>query len=297
MVRLFLAIGVFLTIACANTSNNLKSTSVLYVSSDTVDSTITLKTFDRNTIKAKIKSKIKTNQPLIVHVFVPLCDNDNQGIVPVSKTLGDGDNLTTNLYWGALYGVKTHFNRNKNWKKIYNQKHKDSFLLERVVFKRKYSNGATVLFVADAYNGNAMQTCLNHYFKSLANTRTDSILLDSNWLEISKQADLLVFNGHNGLMDINVPLTTFVQGKKKDAIAIACISKPYFKDHLIQTQGYPLLMTQHLLAPEAYVISAAIDAWALQKTENEVWLAAAKAYNTYQKCGMNGAKNLFGWGW
>jgi len=34
-------------------------------------------------------------------VFVALADNFNQGIVPVSAKLGNGDNPKTNLYWGA----------------------------------------------------------------------------------------------------------------------------------------------------------------------------------------------------
>jgi hypothetical protein len=43
----------------------------------------------------------------VIHVFVALCDNVNQGIVPVSAALGNGDNPHTNLYWGAAFGVKT----------------------------------------------------------------------------------------------------------------------------------------------------------------------------------------------
>lgn len=55
--------------------------------------------FNREEIKINLQNKILQKQPLIVHVFVPLCDNDNQGIVPVSASLGDGQNLKTNLYW------------------------------------------------------------------------------------------------------------------------------------------------------------------------------------------------------
>ena len=46
-----------------------------------------------------------------VHVFVVLCDNKNQGIVPVPERLGDGEKPKTNLYWGARYGVKAFFRR------------------------------------------------------------------------------------------------------------------------------------------------------------------------------------------
>ena len=43
----------------------------------------------------------------VAHVYVALCDNTYQGIVPVPKNLGDGQAPATNLYWGARYGVKT----------------------------------------------------------------------------------------------------------------------------------------------------------------------------------------------
>src|SRR5687767_15604600 len=54
----------------------------------------------------------------VIHVFVALCDNVNQGIVPVSASLGNGDNPATNLYWGAAFGVKTFFNKNKDWQAV-----------------------------------------------------------------------------------------------------------------------------------------------------------------------------------
>ncbi|HBH24362.1 MAG TPA: hypothetical protein DDY13_13175 [Cytophagales bacterium] len=36
-----------------------------------------------------------------IHVFVALCDNEHQGIVPVPNTLGNGKDPNSNLYWGA----------------------------------------------------------------------------------------------------------------------------------------------------------------------------------------------------
>ena len=52
----------------------------------------------------------------LIHVFVALCDNENQGIVKVPKGIGNGQDPGTNLYWGCGYGVKTVFTRDKSWK-------------------------------------------------------------------------------------------------------------------------------------------------------------------------------------
>src|ERR1044072_7487753 len=43
----------------------------------------------------------------LIHVYVALCDNDSQGIVPVSKRMGNGNDPENNLYWGNGYGVRT----------------------------------------------------------------------------------------------------------------------------------------------------------------------------------------------
>jgi hypothetical protein len=40
-------------------------------------------------------------------IIVALCDNEHQGIVPVPEALGRGDDPATNLYWGAMYGLRT----------------------------------------------------------------------------------------------------------------------------------------------------------------------------------------------
>ncbi|HEX6738364.1 MAG TPA: hypothetical protein VF310_08840, partial [Vicinamibacteria bacterium] len=53
--------------------------------------------------------------PLVAHVFVALCDNKNQGIVPVPARLGNGQDPAGNLYWGARYGVRTYLARDAGW--------------------------------------------------------------------------------------------------------------------------------------------------------------------------------------
>ena len=55
---------------------------------------------------------------LVVHVFVALCDNRNQGIIPVPAALGNGQDPEKNLYWGAMYGVRGFLSRSSDWKAV-----------------------------------------------------------------------------------------------------------------------------------------------------------------------------------
>lgn len=252
--------------------------------------------FDRTEILAALQQKVATAQPLLVHVRVPLCDNLHQGIVPVNATLGDGLNLNGNLYWGARYGMRSFFAKHGSWKLLQSTPNLSADILERVVFERRYANGARVLLVADAFRGDRMEACLRAFWAGAAGVATDSLRLSESAYALA-DADLLVFNGHNGLMDVMVKPVPAQPVRKRDAIAIACVSGPYFREGLNACQAYPLLGTTGLMAPEAYVLGAAIDAWADLQDESAVHEAAASAYHQYQQCGIKGARRLFSTGW
>jgi hypothetical protein len=90
------------------------------------------------------------NSLRVVHVFVALADNLNQGIVPVPSRLGNGEDAEGNLYWGAAYGIKTFFFRSADWKPLSSGGKPTYEVLERCVFKHRT---ADVYLVADAYRG------------------------------------------------------------------------------------------------------------------------------------------------
>ncbi len=252
----------------------------------------------RDSIKNVLAQKVQNNQPLFVHIFVPLCDNENQGIVPVNKPLGDGQNLRTNLYWGAGYGIKTHFKRLKEWTLLSSQLDIDSIVLERVIFKKKYPNGATVFLVADAYRGDKMHECLTNYFASLAGVKKELLKIDEkNEIKAFGKADLIAFNGHNGLMDSYADLFLNQDNRMRDAVSIACASHEFFRKHLNVARAYPLLTTTNLLAPEAYGMEAVIDSWAMLEDGKTIRKKVGAMYHKIHKCGIKGATNLFHTGW
>lgn len=253
--------------------------------------------FDRSAIEKRLLNKVRNNQPLIAHVLVPLCDNDHQGIVPVNASLGNGQNIRTNLYWGAGYGIKTHFQRAADWKMVHQSVPQEKVLLDRVVFYKKFTSGARVYLIADAYDGAYMETCLKDFLGSVSGRKTGQIALTEDTLPAWGGADLIGFNGHNGLMDVNVPIPGSSDGIQRDAVVIACASHGYFADPLQKIGGFPLLTTTNLLAPEAYVMRAVLDSWGELKSGADTRLAAGAAYHKYQKCGLNGATRLFKTGW
>lgn len=252
----------------------------------------------RDIISQRLQQKIKNRKPLVIHAFVPLCDNEHQGIVPVNNNLGNGLNLKTNLYWGAGYGVKSYFKKYDNWKLISSKIDTVGNILERVIFNKKLSNGTSLYLIADGYRGDKMKECLHDYFQSIGGWKDEIDSIENQQLSLYSGADLLIFNGHDGLMDDTLKEYYSKDSIPRETVIVACYSKIFFNRKLEKCGGYPLIGTSGLLAPEAYVISAVINSWALQKSPLEIRYAAGDAYHSkHPKTSSAGARALFTTGW
>ena len=51
------------------------------------------------------------------------------------------------------------------------------------------------------------------------------------------------------------------------------------------------------MAPESYVLKAALDGWIANESGEHIRSRAAEAYNSYQHCGLKAARGLFSSGW
>jgi hypothetical protein len=219
----------------------------------------------------------------VIHIFTALCDNKNQGIVKVPADLGDGDNPKSNLYWGALYGIKTHFKKSADWQ-LLSSRAVNKTILERLVFKHKKEK---VILIADAYRGRDIKQSMVDYFAALAGTYKCT----EGKVNAGGKADLVIFCGHNGLMDFKIPVAKGNGGK--DTMAFCCKSRPFFAERIKACGGKSLLLTNGFMAPEAYVINAAIQGWLLKESDIKIARRTAVEYNNYQKCGVKGAFGLF----
>ncbi|QQR87060.1 MAG: hypothetical protein IPJ76_02200 [Flavobacteriales bacterium] len=229
-----------------------------------------------------------------VHVFVAVCDNANQGIVPVPAALGNGQDPQRNLYWGAMFGVKTFLGKSSEWEQKTITTAKRADVLDHVLFKHKASG---TLLLAEAFDGAAMRQCIQGFFNALAGHDTLPLVANGASISFGGAADLVCFVGHDGLMDIDLgvgDVKTPVTGRHADAMVLCCYSASYFGPHVARSNGDLLVSTYGLMAPEAYVLDAAVRSWVTGKQANAAREAAAQAYHAYQKCGVGAARKLFG---
>src|ERR1700677_1314584 len=149
-----------------------------------------------------------------IGVFVALADPKHTGIESLPMSIGDGDNAETNLYWGNDEGLKGTFDRSKKWKLIDKlETPQEPVVLSRRTYRRE---GSDLVLVARAYRGSEMKRCIQDYEGAVAHGGYD----------------LVVFIGHDGLMDFELPEPAADQPKKPDCVALCCISEHYFKPRL-----------------------------------------------------------------
>ena len=225
-----------------------------------------------------------TNPVPVVHVFVALCDNTYQGIVPVSASLGNGDNPKTNLYWGAAFGVKTFFSKSNDWRLVQTFLNPSAVILERSVFKHKRQN---IFLIADAYRGREISQATLDFLGAASGQPGYAVEVKQEnraaTIHAGGGANLVVYVGHDGLMDFKLPSSPEARDQRqRQAIILACASKQYFSKVLERTGAKPLLWTTNLMAPEAYILSAALEGWIKHENDEQIRMRAAAAYNKYQ---------------
>ncbi len=114
---------------------------------------------------------------------------------------------------------------------------------------------------------------------------------------IQKQKpDLIMFNGHNGVMDnIEVKPWNNHTNKRTDIVMNACVSYGYLQDEFMKAGGYPLVRTKTLLYPGAYVLEQIIDDWVAGIDEVKLCLNAGKTYCIKHNCGKGTLVYKTGW--
>jgi hypothetical protein len=229
-----------------------------------------------------------------IHVFVALCDNRYQGIIPVPPKIGNGQDLANNLYWGCGYGVKSFFKNSADWRLVKSIK-LDTLRLQRLVFKHKTKN---CYLVADAYDGKYIRDCITDFMASASGKLKDTLHVDNLSLGIDGNSRLVGYVGHDGLMEFTLDDSfANADGKKRDCIILACSSRDFFGPYLKNTGARPLVWTTNLMCPEAYTLRDAIEGYLLNESAESIRSRAARAYSKYQKIPEKQSRELLVTGW
>ncbi len=253
-----------------------------------------------NAVSAPVASAAPQPSPApknhkLIHVFVALCDNDSQGIVPVPARIGNGDDAASNLYWGSAEGLKTHFSRSADWRLLSSTPNPTANILERCLFQHRTANA---YLLADAYRGSNIQDATEDFFAAAAGRKQETVTTRVGQQQITLvaagSADLVAYIGHNGLMDFSIAFPeAAADAASRDAIVLCCISERYFRSALDRCRAKPILMTTQLMYPGAFILRAALDGWLRGESPTRLRERAANVYAANQHISVGAARGIF----
>ncbi|TDU71027.1 hypothetical protein EI77_02145 [Prosthecobacter fusiformis] len=234
--------------------------------------------------------------PKVIHVFVALCDNATQGIVPVPAKIGNGDDPDRNLYWGCDDGMRQVFKRSASWRLVESKRQPvPATVLERLIFKHRQKD---VWLVAHAYRGAEMKQMMDDFLQGVSGVAGPEILAREGEREVnlpgSGQAHFLAFIGHNGLMDFSAPFPKNQRGDTPVPVTVLCCkSHSYFTQGLRESGGQPVLMTSQFMYPGSFLLHALLDGWLAGEKGDALRERATAAYARNQKISLKSARGVF----
>jgi hypothetical protein len=226
------------------------------------------------TIALVIASLAAGDTPNTMQVFVALCDNKTQGIIPVGEKIGDGDKPDDNLYWGCSEALPSVFRRSRNWKVLNTENDVSSQVLRRM--KLRHVRGGQELTV-EAYRGSAMRQCLIDFEQAVASGRHD----------------VVAYMGHNGLMDFDLPEAKPTRNNRTRVVVLCCLSERYFTPRLQKLGARPILLTRQLMYPASSVLHDVIETRNHGGSLKDIRMSAARAYATNQSISVKAAAGVF----
>ena len=244
-----------------------------------------------------VAPELVAGAPLVVDVQVALCDNTI--IECGGRGLGDGDDLTRNLYWATDGGLRGWFERRGSpWRRV-SRAGRAGDVLETVVYEQRVTpEGAwrrrgvrapfVVRVVAHAWRGRAIDGALDRFVHDLFDDGDGS-------------ARVVAYVGHNGWMDrdtLSWPTNASASGgapgpRIKGFLAIACLTRDYLQRPLASPAHVPLLLTRDLLFAGSHALDGAVTAFARGGSAADLRLGASRAYAAGEKKPLARVQTLF----
>ena len=231
------------------------------------------------------------SQTKTIHVFVALCNDNTQFVTPISPNYTISSMPETNIFWGLENGVLNYFkNKTDNWELVKLDTIKNNIILQSALFKHKTKD---VFILAEAYSGKHTNNVIKEYLDATSGQKTKYIKYKNQTLEFGGKSTLTSYLGLNGLMNESINLEDHKNVNTKETIVLCSYSKIFFERNLEYMNAYPILWTQQLMNPEAYILETAINSWLENDEENVLLNKVAKNYNLYQRCGVSSALKVF----
>ncbi len=248
----------------------------------------------------RLAGDLKQGKPLVVTVYVALCDNASQGIVRTKNPrICQGDHPERNLYWASSGGLMGHL-RTQPWKRVlYRPSATDKIAITGVWTRRFRPGGALakrgvsgrfpVYVVGLGYRGTEIHGAMVDYLKAVSGDRPEIIDIDGQTtIQFGGGAHIVGYVGHDYFMDVRdeASLLSHTRGQTtlhKGVFGLACHSDNYFRPAIQRRTNHILALNTQLTFPSAFTVLGIIRAVAAGKDHRGIHREAARAFAKGQR--------------
>lgn len=262
---------------------------------------------------ARMARDINAGKPLVATVYVALCDNDSQGIVPVkNKKICKGDDAKNNLYWATSGGIWGHA-KQQHWKRISVEENPTADIAVRAVWKKRFvangmlreagvRGGFDVVLVGTAYRGERIRQTMVDYLKAVNRDEAEMLnLSDGTTVETGGKSHVVGWIGHDYFMDEpDVPgLIAATRGAgtlDKGVFGLSCISDHYFRPAIERKNVHILALNTQLTFPSAYTVMGLLRGIAAGMDHKRLHKEAVRAFAEGQQRPAGTLMRVFSYG-
>lgn len=249
--------------------------------------------------RADVLRDVAAGEPVVSYVVVPLCSNSQ--IDCGASWAGQPGRLRTNLYWGAIFGARTIFDRKRSgWQRVHVERGGPE-MLERITYRRRVpaarwgferEEPVEQLVVLHAVHGEHIDGAVDLFWKLSRDGGT--VRFDDGGRARSASIHTVGYAGHNRLMDgKRLPAQRAASARARSSFVLACYSESYFGGALSRLGAAPLVSTRALMAPEGYVVEAVVKALGDNEPPERVRYRTIAAYAKWQRIPFGRAARVF----
>ncbi len=261
----------------------------------------------------RMASDILAGKPLVITVYVTLCDNETTVWTKVpNEKICSGDKLGSNIYWSTSGGLKKYLD-SAGWERISYEKDLDENLAARGVWRKKHEPGGKleamgvkfpfdVVIVGLAYRGSAFKESLAGYLGAVHGDKA-SIMKVAPYgkLFYGGRSHVVGYIGHDYFMNVDHydELMSHAKGGSKlhkGVFALSCSGKDWIQPAVERKNTHILLMNKYTTYPGAWAVGGLIEGIAMGKEGSGIHHQAALAFSEGKNRPLQAVLNAFSYG-
>ena len=260
----------------------------------------------------RIAADALAGRPVVATIYVALCDNDSQGIVPVkNRRICRGDDPEKNLYWATAGGLAATLKQAK-WQRVSIAYSGEGDLAVKAVWRKSFVPGGAlrargvrapfdVFVLGRGYRGDRIRKAMMDYLDAV--NRDGEIVEEAGGsrLEAGGASHVVGYIGHDYFYDVDdwAPLLAARNGDsvlQKGTFALSCTGHVYIRPAIQRKNAHIFILNRTLGFPGAWTAEAVLAALAEGKSMKEIHHSGAQAFAAGQGIPLGTALGSFAYG-